>query len=310
MSAVMSPKLIDLNDWVLAGEGANGQLYYHRTDESLVLKLNREDMAADRAEKEFSVSKAVHDMGVRCPGIYDFVTDGKRIGVTGERIKDKKSFVRLISEDRSRLEPLAREFARRSKEFHSLQCDTAVFRSYKEKARAAYESCGAIPEEARRVLLSCLDDMSDDTTPVHGDFQPGNIIRSGERDYWIDLGDLTFGDPDIDFASLRMLAGYTPSAVVKYLFHISKKVMARFVEVYGAEYYGDRWHSRELDEKLDKALCLKMGMSIASRPRSAFMFLPYIMGRKFRANLIAGMCDLFLTEKIYRKKSQVPGREG
>ena len=116
------------------------------------------------------------------------------------------------------MEPLAREFARRSKEFHSLQCDTAVFRSYKEKAR--------------------------------------------------------------------------------------------FVEVYGAEYYGNRWHSRELDEKLDKALCLKMGMSIASRPRSAFMFLPYIMGRKFRANLIAGMCDLFLTEKIYRKKSQAPGREG
>ncbi len=300
----MTPKRIDLNDWVLAGEGGNGQTYNNKSDDTLVLKLNREDMAKERVEREFIVSKAVFDSGIPCPQVYDFVTDGNRVGMTCQRIKDKKSFARLISEDKSQFEQLAKDFAVRSKAFHSVRCDTAIFQSFKEKARTLYESCQALPEEARKVLLSYLDDMPDNTAPIHGDFQPGNIIRAGGQDYWIDLGDFTYGDPDYDMASLLMLAKYTPAGIVKYLFHISKKEMARFVEVYGAEYYGSRWHSTELDIKLNKVLCLKMGLSISNRPKSAFMFLPYILGNKSKADLISRLCDLIITKRIYIKKNK------
>lgn len=295
----MEPKLVDLADWTLAGEGGNGQSYYHKSDDSLILKLNRGDMPRERAEKEFTLSKAVYDSGIPCPQVYEFVTDGSRLGVMGQRIKDKKSYVRMIADDKSLMEPLAKEFAARSRAFHSVQCDTAVIQSFKEKARGLYGSATALSAEAKEVLFSYLDDMEDVTTAVHGDFQPGNIIRSEGRDYWIDLGDFTYGDPDFDMASLLMLSEYTPAGVVKYLFHLSKKEIARFVEIYGAEYYGSRWHSKELDDKLNKALCLKMGLSISNRPKCSFMFTPYIMGRKFKADFIARLCDLLLSEKVY-----------
>ena len=35
----MDPILINLNDYVPAGEGANGESYNHRTDEGIMLKL-------------------------------------------------------------------------------------------------------------------------------------------------------------------------------------------------------------------------------------------------------------------------------
>ena len=298
----MMPKRIDLNDWVLAGEGGNGQVYNHKSDASLILKLNRESMEKERAEREYIVSKAVYESGIPCPQVYDLVTDGKRVGVIGQRISKKKSFARMISEDRSRLEPLAKEFAARSRDFHSVRCDTTVFLSFKQKARSLYESCEAIPEKAKQILYSCLDALTDENAPIHGDFQPGNIIRSEGRDYWIDLGDFTYGDPDFDMASLLMLSKNTPSAIVKSLFHISRKEMAQFTEIYGAEYYGSRWHTKELDRKLDRVLLLKMGLSITNKPQSAFMFLPYIMGRKFWGDFIGRACDLFVTERLYANK--------
>lgn len=298
----MTPKYIDINDWVLAGEGGNGQVYYHKSDDGIILKLNRVDMAKDRVEREFVMSKAVYDSGIPCPQVYDYVTDGARIGMTAQRIKDKKSFARMISEDKSQLDALAKEFAQRSKAFHATPCDPSKIQNYKDWARSLYGSCDALSEEAKKILNSYLDDMSDVVAPLHGDFQPGNIIRAGGRDYWIDLGDVSYGDPDLDMASLLVLTKYTPSRYVKYLFHISRKEMERFVEVYGMEYYGSRWHSRELDEKLDKVLCLRMGMSMVSNPRSAIMFMPYILGKRFKANLIFKLIDLLLTERHFRKR--------
>lgn len=300
----MKAKKIDINDWVLSGEGGNGQAFNHKTDGSIFLKLNREDMPAERAEREYIVTKAVYDSGIPCPAVYEYVTDGRRTGVICQRMGGKKSFARMISEDKSLLEPLAREFAVHSKAFHETECDTGVFQSFKEKTRSAFESCAALPPKAKEILFSCLNDMSDATTSLHGDFQPGNIIRCEGKDYWIDLGDFTYGDPDLDMASLLLLSEFTPAGVVKYLFHISKKEMARFTEAYGAEYYGERWHTPELDAKLDKVLCIKMGLSAVISPGAAKMFLPYIYGNKLKAGIIARLTDLFLTEKVYISKSK------
>lgn len=300
----MTPKTIDINDWVIFGEGGNGQAFNHKSDNSIFLKLNREDMPAERAEREYVVTKSVHESGIACPAVYEYVTDGRRTGVICQRMIGKKSFARMISEDKSMLEPLAREFAVHSKAFHETECDTRVFESFKEKTRAAFESCAALPQKAKEILLSCLNEMSDATTSLHCDFQPGNIIRSEGKDYWIDLGDFTYGDPDLDMSSLLLLSKFTPSGVVKYLFHISKKEMARFTEAYGAEYYGERWHTPELDAKLDKVLRIKMGLSIVGSPASAKMFLPYIYGNKLKAKMIAKIADIFLTEKVYISKSK------
>lgn len=284
-------KLIDLNEWERSGGGGNGWSYINRNDSSIMLKLNKEEISEEISYREYQISAALYEMGISCPRVFDFVTDGTRYGMTVERIQGKKSYVRMIADNPGLLEPLAREFAVRSKEFHSIRCDTTKFESKKERCRHLFASCPELPDSVKEMLYSCLDSMEDVSYPVHGDFSPGNIIRADGKDYWIDLGDFTYGDPDIDMGTLFFLARYTPAKVVEYLFHLTKKQIGQFLEIYGREYYGDRWGSKELNQKLDSVIKIKAGLSVTNRPRAAKLYLPLLRGQKIKFAIIMKIAD-------------------
>lgn len=295
----MEKKLVDLNEWEQFGAGANGYAYINKANPGLVLKLNREEMPAERAELDFRSAQEVYNMGIPCPAVYEMATDGKRVGYIGQMIRNKKSFARIISEDPSQLEPLAHQFAEYSRQFHSTPCNTEYFSDFGEYCRKMIYSSDKIPQDVKKKLGGYIDEMDKATTCIHGDFQIGNIIRAEDKDYWIDLGDFSYGDPDWDMCNMLSIAYFTPAKLVKSLFHIEKKQFKRFVDVYGADYYGERWKTKELNEKLDKVLSVKMGESIAKRPSSASLFLPYISGKKWLSKIIAVIADFVVTEKMY-----------
>lgn len=288
----MEAKLIDLNEWEQFGGGGNGWSYYHKTDKSIMLKLNKEEIPVEQTELEYSRSKTLNEIGINCPAVIDFVTDGSRFGLTMQRINGKKSFARLISEDPSRLEELAKDFARHSKQFHSLECDTSLFQSNHEILKRKICSCDAIPQDIKDMLAGYIDSFDNVSRCVHGDFNPGNIIRAEDgSDYWIDLGDFSYGDPDYDLATLLSLTSITPAKVVEYLFHISRQQCKDFLEIYGKEYYGERWHSPEMDEKIRKIMMVKAGATIAKNPRSALLFMPLLKGQKLKLKVVMWLAD-------------------
>ena len=289
-------KLIDLNEWERSGGGGNGWSYINRSDSSIMLKLNKEVISEEMSYREFSISKTLYEMGISCARVYDFVTDGTRFGMTVERIQGKKSYARMISDNPDLLESLAKDFAARSKEFHSIKCDITKFESKKERCRRLFASCPKIPDNVKNMLYGCLESMEDVPYPVHGDFTPGNIIRAGGKDYWIDLGDFTYGDPDMDFACLAFLSRYTPSKIVEYLFHLTRKQMLQFTEIYGREYYGDRWGSKELTQKLNTALTIKTALSITNSPRSSIIYLPLLRGQRVKFAIIMRLMDILIRE--------------
>lgn len=287
-------RLIDLKDWERSGGGGNGWSYFNRNDSSIMLKLNKEEIPEEVTYREFSVSKTLYEMGISCPRVYDFVTDGTRFGMTVERIRGKQSYVRMIADNPDLLEPLAKDFAVRSREFHSIRCDTTKFESKTERCRRLIASCPELPDSVKEMLYGCLDSMEDVPFPVHGDFTPGNIIRADGKDYWIDLGDFTYGDPDLDLGSLAYIARYTPRKVVVYLFHLTRGQFKRFMEIYGHEYYGDRWGSRELNQKIESVIKIKAAMAIVNHPRSAKIYLPLLQGRRLKFSIIMGIADVLV----------------
>lgn len=288
----MEAKLLDMNEWEQFGGGGNGWSYYHKTDSSIMLKLNKEEITREQSLTEYSRSKALFEAGINCPEVIDFVTDGKRYGLTMRRIQGKKSFARIIGDDPSRLEQTAKTFAKRSREFHSIKADTTLFQSKEEIIRNSINSSEAIPEDIKRMLLGYLESLDKETFCVHGDFNPGNIIHSEDgRDYWIDLGEFAYGDPDLDIGSLVFLAKMTPAKITEYLFHMTREQFAEFLEIYGREYYGDRWHTPELDEKIRRISMIKAGMSIAKRSRTALIYLPLLKGQKTRWKVILWIVD-------------------
>ena len=88
----MSPTLIDLNDYIRVGEGANGASYNHKTDPSVMMKLYFRNFEA--AALELELAKKVYNMGIPTPEPGDLVTDGTQMGIRFRRIEGKKSYSR------------------------------------------------------------------------------------------------------------------------------------------------------------------------------------------------------------------------
>lgn len=278
----MEPELINLEDWERFGEGRNGQSYYHKTDSTIVLKLNDRSWTKEKAHAEFRMSKAVHDLGVKCPEVYRFVTDGERFGYIAQRIKGKKSFSRMIADDPGRIPELASIFAARARELHSTQCDTTGFCSGLERSKAKIDSCKAIPDDVRAMLETIYKEFdATASTCLHGDFHPGNLISSESGEYWIDLGSFAYGDPMLDIINLYAIGHYTPGNALKELFHIGRRSFCRFADEFIKSYYGDKLDAEMMD-RIKRMSLYKVSLSICSTPKSAFMFVPLLRGQNAR----------------------------
>lgn len=293
----LEAKRIDPDDWVLFGGGGNGMSYYHREDDSLVLKMNKASLPAEHTMREFKRSKSLYEMGVNCPRVIDYVFDGERYGLIVERVKDKKSFARIISEDPSQLEPLAKAFARNARQLHEVRCDNGLFPSFRENYLKELSECKALSSKEKQILRNALDSMDNADFCIHGDLTPGNIIRADGKDFWIDLGEVTYGDPDIDLGNLMFVSDHIPKKLVDFLYHISREQVRKFFEIYGKEYFGERWRTPELDAKMHDILLIKAGSSILKRPKSGIIYRPLINGHMFRYSLKKSILDL-LVRKI------------
>ena len=117
---VKTIKTVNLQEWEAFGGGGFGTSYYNKTDDSVILKLNKPSVTEDAARKEFLRSKAVYDMGIPSAEPLEFVTDGQRYGMIVERIQGKESFGRIIADHPERLEELACMTADYAKALHGI----------------------------------------------------------------------------------------------------------------------------------------------------------------------------------------------
>lgn len=123
----MEAKIINLEEWVSFGGGGFGESFYNKTDDSVILKLNKPSVSAGKAEDEFLRSKAVFEMGIPSAEPYDFVTDGERYGMTVQRIQGKQSLGKIIANHPERLDEMAGIAAEYAKALHATPCKTDLF---------------------------------------------------------------------------------------------------------------------------------------------------------------------------------------
>ena len=282
---------INMDDWVLSGGGANGMSYDHKEDNSLMLKMNKKSLPKEHTIREFQRSQSLYEMGISCPKIRGIVTDGHRYGLVAEKVNGKKSFVRIISEEPEQLETLARTFAHEAQKLHQFRCDNGLFPSYRETYIEQLSKCRVLSDKEKQILMNALDAMDDSAFCLHGDLTPGNIIRAEGKDYWIDLGDVMYGDPDIDYCNMMFASNHIPPRLIPYFYHISIEQYRLFSEIYAQEYYGERWGTQELNEKLHNVLLLKMGLTIFKVPLTVFFYRPFINGQERRYRIRRSIMD-------------------
>lgn len=233
----MDPKFIKLSEWELTGGGGSGDSFFHKSKPGILLKLYLASKKPELAVEEFLRSKKVHDMGIPCPETYDFITDGKRIGITFERMQDKISFASCLAQDPSKMDELAAEFAKMAHLLHGTPCDQDLFRSQRDIYIEHFNKGNYLPE-VKAKLLKLAEELSPARTCLHGDFHFGNAILSGGKSYFIDLGDFAYGDPIIDLVEFFMICFVAGEDNCRKNYHMERPLAQAFFTRFLCYYYG------------------------------------------------------------------------
>ncbi len=236
----MKPLLIDMNDYVRTGEGANGASYDHKTDKSVMLKLYFRNFEA--AEKELELAQKVYAMGIPTPKPGDLVTDGKKVGIRFRRMEGKRSYSRACGDEPERTEEYAREFAQLCKKLHSIHVDTTQFENVKDHLYNLLEANPFFTPEQKEKIRTFIKNAPEADTAIHGDLQFSNGIfteKNGIRTpYLIDLGDFCYGYPMFDIGMVYLCCCLNEESWTMTQYHMSNKTAARFWDAFALEYFG------------------------------------------------------------------------
>lgn len=243
----MDAAYIDLNDYVLSGEGANGQSYNCLGDSSLMVKLYNPGYDRKAIIEELERARKVFALGVPSPEPGELVTDGSRLGISFERIPDKRSFSRAIADEPERAEELSREFACECKKIHAIECPEGMFSDARSSFLKMLDANGFIGDEAVGAIRNFIaNKIPDCRTVLHGDMHVGNVLTTlakghpvseKHKIYFIDLGYFERGYPLLDIGMMDSICNWSDDSFLEHDFHFSRPVAHRVWDAFIKEYF-------------------------------------------------------------------------
>lgn len=255
----MEAKLINIDDFLHDGEGANGESLIHKTDSSLMLKLYDASKDYGFIVNELDMASKVYSLGVKVPKPGSFVTDGKgRYGILFQRLVGKRSFSRACGQEPERVEEFARRFARLCRDLHSTVVPEGMFRSVKECYLEILDSLDIYTPREREVILKTIAAAPDANTAIHGDLQFSNGLMVGDEDYLIDLGDFAYGAPEFDLGMVLFTCKYDDPEFLQSVFHMKPETASLFWIYFVKEYYGEDADPEQKERELRPYAMLKL----------------------------------------------------
>lgn len=264
---------IDINDYEQCGESYASQTYNDKSGEKIV-KLYADFVPLSVSKTELRLSKDIEAMGIKVPKAFRMVTDGSRIGVEFQRIKNKISFARAISLDPSRLEDYVSTFASMCKKLHSTPCNTSCFISATEHFTKVVSQSTFLDDDQKAKALAFIDSVPRTINCLHGDMHIGNVVTDGKENWWIDLGDFGYGYHLFDFGMLNIVCNCITEAESVNVFHLGTDMTKQVWKVFVKQYFGTDDYD-EVERKVSpfSALCM---IYWGERDHTLPRFMPYI----------------------------------
>lgn len=248
---------IDLSTWQQVGEGGNGTTYVSEQEPKVLLKVSHlEDGTLEAVSKEFYTSRAVYELGVPTPKLFEIVRVGDEYGIKSELIGKKQSVGRLCGEHPELIEHFAVRMAELGKQIHQtkVQGDKGQntkewIPSMKELMLEALANTRMLSGKKLEQVTEYVKSLDDVQTLLHSDFNMGNLIFVVQEDsehhvkdgkpYWIDLGRATHGIPMFDLGHLYLFCNiFSKKERVQKIAHMTEKQMVDFWNAFAVAYNG------------------------------------------------------------------------
>lgn len=251
-------ELVDMSDYTESGDGYTSLSYDHNGGR-LMIKLYYDFIPEEVSITELRKSRAISDMGLSIPKATRLVTDGKRKGVEFERIPNKKSYSRAISQNPEKLGELSREFAKFCKKLHSTPCKTELFKDIAGQFIEEIKHCKTFNHEEIDLMVRFMESLPKTTNCVHGDMHIGNALIADGKQYWIDLADFGYGNPMFDLGMLHFICfGFPSEEDMQRLYHVSCAQLKQIWEAFLCGYFGEDCDIAKLTDEIAKFSALHM----------------------------------------------------
>ena len=240
---------INLEDYVHAGEGANGESFNHRTDPDIMMKLYNPGKVQQPYD-EMLMARKVYELGIPTPEPGEYVTDGVRYGIRFRRIVGKISYSRATADHPENVERYAAEFAEMCKKLHAVHVDTTQFENVKDRYYRLLAENPFFTPAQKDAIGKFIADAPDTDTAIHGDLQYSNAIFVGDKRYFIDLGDFCYGYNLFDVGMVYLCCCLSGEDFIREVFHLPLDLAAKFWEYFVPVYFGPGMSVKEATEMI------------------------------------------------------------
>ncbi len=239
ISILRSANYYEIGDSEKSGDGYTADSYFTKDGETM-FKLYYPFVDPKEVEREKRYSKEAMLLGIPTPLSGGMIKVGDKNGVLFERIHEKVSYARALSNNHEKNDELAKEFAELAKKLHTTKCNKDVFPDAKETYIEYIKAFKDISEEERNKLIKFVQNIEDRETCLHGDFHMGNAIFTPQgQKLFIDMGDFSYGHPYFDLGTMYFLCHSSNEDTTMRVFHCTSAQVKEFYNNFIKYYFGE-----------------------------------------------------------------------
>ena len=76
-----------------------------------------------------------------------------------------------------------------------------------------------------------------------------------------------------------------PNPLIRHIFHLDRASLGRYYASFSKQYFGERWGSSELREKMDRIAQIQAAKAMCIWPSAYYVNLPFLQGKKLKTAL-------------------------
>ncbi len=165
--------------------------------ENNILKLFVKGFPIEAIKAEYEVSREVSSIGLPVPQAYQMIEVDGRMGIEYEKI-DGTDMLKSISKKPWTAFGKGKRLAQLHYKIH--QCTPKYAPDQKERMEWAIRRTDLLTDEQKNGVVEILKCMPGGSSLCHGDFHPGNVFLTSDKEVILDWMTATCGNPAADVA--------------------------------------------------------------------------------------------------------------